>query len=101
MLGRPAGFDHIKPLNGWTMHHNAPLTPPIYLEDRPFLGHGSGYEIPRPASTNSLPNASMTQYYQQRLPAAPGQQFQLPALSTLASLAVANYPVGARSVYIS
>lgn len=95
MLGRPAGFDHIKPLNGWPMHHTGPLTPPIYLDERPYLAP-AGFEISRPASTNSLPSAaSLPQYLSQRVPMG-GQPFQLPALSTLASLAAASVPAGSR-----
>ena len=88
MLGRPAGFDHIKPLNGWTTAHSGPLTPPIYLDDRPFLA----YDISRPASANSLPSGPIGQYPLQRLSSAPSLPVQLPALSTLASLAAASVP---------
>ena len=99
MLGRPAAFDHIKPLNGWPMHHTGgQLTPPIYLDDRPYLTP-LGYEIARPASTNSLPSAPLPGYLAHRLP-GPGQPFQLPALSTLASLAAASGPAGPRYVVL-
>lgn len=91
MLQRPAAFDHIKPTVGWPVQGAGPLTPPIYLEDRPFLSP-IGYEISRPSSTVST--LSNNCYVPSR--PSSGQGFQLPALSTLASLAAASVPATAR-----
>lgn len=93
MLSRPGAFDHIRPLNGWPALQNGPLTPPIYLEDRPYLSPGAGYDISRPSSATST-FAAPTLLPQYGSYKAPGMQaLQLPALSTLASVAANSVPV--------
>ncbi|PSK40096.1 protein GZF3 [Elsinoe australis] len=95
MLGRPAAFDHIKPINGWPMQQGQ-LTPPIYLEDRPFhLSPLPGYDISRPTSANSAISANIPPYIPQRYPSGPHEN-RLPALSTLASIAAASIPAHPR-----
>lgn len=96
MLGRPAAFDHIKPLGGWgPLPQAGQLTPPIYLDDKPYhLSPLPGYDISRPTSASSAQSAPLHTYLPQRMSIGPG--VQLPALSTLASLAAASVPVQAR-----
>lgn len=99
MLGRPAAFDHMKPLTGWPMPGAGQLTPPIYLEDRPFLSPHLGYDISRPTSAASAHSAPLHAYVPQRISSAPIaglSSVQLPGLSTLASLAASSAPAHAR-----
>lgn len=97
MLGRPSAFDHIKPLAGWLVQpSNGPLTPPCWPDSRDFLSpHNLGYDITRPSSATSTHSAPPLAH---NIPfkGAYGHNVQLPALSTLASLAAASVPANDR-----
>jgi len=97
MLDRLSGFDQIKPLNGWGSQPVEQLTPPIFVDDRPFLSPLIGFDITRPGSAQSVqPAPSLPSNF----PASYGPQrsagVQLPGLSALASLAAATVPVNNR-----
>ncbi|GAB7348971.1 hypothetical protein MBLNU459_g7954t1 [Dothideomycetes sp. NU459] len=97
MLHRPAPMEPFRTQSAMAYHqYPATLTPPIYLEDRPFFSQSqSGHEIARPASAAPYQQPSHQYAVPQR--SFSGPALQLPGLSTLASLAAASMPAHGRS----
>lgn len=102
MLGRPSAFDHIKPIAGWPAHSpSGQLTPPCWPDSKDFLSPSHiGYDISRPSSVTSTHSAPPLAH---NIPfkGAYAHNVQLPALSTLASLAAASIPANDRAYQAS